>query len=300
MTEPTEPRADPAPALPNQVGPTFQTAASEAADEMAKAVARQVAATAAANEAAAKAAAEAAAAREAEEERLAAEARAAEEARAADEAAAAEANAASAAANAASAAAMATEASLAAPADASMATANPLAAVPVQTIGVPAVAEAPSAPAAEAPATPKPARRLIILAWTRRLAVFVLSVALLLGGIVLGWATFQRNHVVPADGGAIEFTQPPPDVAKEFITALAASDANAIRSSLSAQTNKDLTDEFTKFAIKNVTSVDTLGTSVDGARSATEVLLHTVNTDGNKFDINLIILVNGNTIEGFR
>ena len=69
---------------------------------------------------------------------------------------------------------------------------------------------------------------------------------------------------------------------------------------LQAQPNKDLTDEFTKFGVKNVTGVETLGTAVDGPRSATEVLLHTTDTDGNTFDINLIILVNGNQIEGFR
>ena len=138
------------------------------------------------------------------------------------------------------------------------------------------------------------------MGWARRFAIFALSVVLLVGGILLGSTTFQRTRVVPAGSGAEEFSQPPADVAKEFITALAAGDSDAIRSSLSEQPNKDLTDEFSKFGIKTVKGVETLGTSIDGPRSATEVLLHTVTTEGNPFDINLIILVNGNTIEGFR
>lgn len=188
------------------------------------------------------------------------------------------------------------------PADASMA-----AMAPATTVDAPSIDSAtaasvePTAPAVATPdASPKPSRRPVILAWTRRFAALVVSVALLVGGVMLGSTTFQRTRAVPTNGGAIEFTQPPADITKEFISALAASDSDAIRSSLSMQPNKDLTDEFTKFGIKKVTGVETLGTAVDGPRSATEVLLHTTDTDGNRFDINLIILVNGNQIEGFR
>jgi hypothetical protein len=184
-------------------------------------------------------------------------------------------------------------------ADPAMATAATVPASPAEapTADIPA----PATTASEVPdATPKPSRRPVILAWTRRLVVFVVSVVFLAAGVALGATTFQRTRPAPTSAGAIEYTQPPADVAKEFISGLAASDADAIRSSLSQQPNKDLTDEFTKFGIKKVTGVETLGTAVDGQRSATEVLLHTVDTTGNAFDINLIILVNGNTIEGFR
>ena len=189
------------------------------------------------------------------------------------------------------------EAAAPAPADASMAAAATPGATPM-----PVGQEAPATTMqdATAAATPKPSRRPVILAWTRRLAIFAVSAALLAGGVVLGSSTFQRTRAVPTAGVATELTQPPAAVAKEFISALATADADAVRSALAAQPNKDLTDEFTKFGIKKVTGVETLGTSVDGTRSATEVLLHTISTDGSKFDINLIILVNGNQIEGFR
>jgi hypothetical protein len=49
-----------------------------------------------------------------------------------------------------------------------------------------------------------------------------------------------------------------------------------------------------------VTGVETLGTSVDGTRSATEILVRSVKTDGLPFDVNLVILVNNGKIEGFR
>lgn len=297
-----QPGADQAPAIPDEPRPTFQTAASEAADVAARAVAQQVAATAAARAAAAEAAAE----REAAEAQAAAE-RAEAERAAAERAAAEQAAAAAASMND---AILAAEASMTAPtADASMTATD--AAIPatgtIQTVpaaeaaavaGTPVVAAAPVVPAA--PATPKPSRRPVVIAWVRRLAIFTLSIVLLLGGLMLGSTTFQRTRITPVAGGAEEFTQPPADVAREFITALAAGDSDAIRSSLSEQPNKDLTDEFSKFGIKTVKGVETLGTSVDGPRSATEVLLHTVTTEGNPFDINLIILVNGNTIEGFR
>ena len=303
MTEPNrEPGGDPtampeAPAAPADVErPTFQTAASEAVDVAAQAVARQVAATAAANAAAQLAAAEAAAAREAEEAARAAEldaSMAAAPSFAAD-----------------GPAPMSGDPAPVVEPDASMAaggtvptTTGDAATMPM----TPAAPVGPDATAVAAPAvvaqviTPRPSRRPVVLAWLRRFVVVVLSAALLVGGIVLGSTTFQRTRVaVPAGGGEVELTQPPADVAKEFIAALAAGDSDAIRSALSAQPNKDITDEFTKFGIKKVMGVDTLGTSVDGPRSATEVLLHTVTTAGSKFDINLIILVNGNTIEGFR
>jgi len=317
MTEPNQEAAAgqaPEPQAPaaNVERPTYQTAASEAVDVAADAVAQHVAATMAANEAARLAAAEAAAAREAAEA-----ARAEEMARAAEAARQTGPDTSMPAAPSFSADGATTlpDATAVSATDASMAGAAmvPTTTAEAATIpGSPVMPLMPATPTADpvapavvataAPAaTPKPARRPIVLAWLRRLAVFVLSVALLVGGIVLGNTTFQRTRLAtPAGGGEVELSQPPPDVAKEFITALAAGDSDAIRSALSAQPNKDITDEFAKFGIKKVMGVDTLGTSVDGPRSATEVLLHTVTTDGNKFDINLIILVNGNTIEGFR
>jgi hypothetical protein len=156
--------------------------------------------------------------------------------------------------------------------------------------------------AAEAPAVPaKPSRRPMVLAWVRRLVTFAVAIALFVSGVAIGSTTFQRTRPAPlGTDGSIPTSQPPPAVALEFIAALNANDADAMRSSLNAQPNKDLTDEFARFEIKKVVGVETLGTSVDGIRSATEILLKTEKTDGLPFEVNLVILVDGNQIEGFR
>ena len=163
--------------------------------------------------------------------------------------------------------------------------------------------EAPPAPVVtETPAVAaKPSRRPIILGALRRLAIFVIAVSLFVVGIGLGQLTFQRTRPIPLGSDApITVAQTPPEVAQEFITALGANDADAMRSALAAQPNKDLTDEFERFSIKKIVSVQTLGTSVDGTRSATEILLKAEKTDGLPFEVNLVILVDGGAIEGFR
>jgi hypothetical protein len=147
----------------------------------------------------------------------------------------------------------------------------------------------------------KPSRRPVILGAIRRLAIFVIAVSLFVVGISLGQLTFQRTRPIPHGSDApITVAQTPPEVAQEFITALGANDADAMRSALAAQPNKDLTDEFERFSIKKIVSVQTLGTSVDGTRSATEILLKAEKTDGLPFEVNLVILVDGGAIEGFR
>jgi hypothetical protein len=175
-----------------------------------------------------------------------------------------------------------------------------------------ATAEAPAADTAVSVETPavavetpneptKVSRRPAIIAGLRRFMTFAFTLALFVGGVALGQMAFQQTRPVPVgvDGG-ITVTDPPPAVTQEFIRALAANDADAMRSSLSPQPNKDLTDEFARFSIKRIVSVETLGTHVDGARSATEILLRAEKTDGLPFEVNLVILVDGGQIEGFR
>jgi hypothetical protein len=159
--------------------------------------------------------------------------------------------------------------------------------------------------AVEAPAEPaqpvKVSRRPAVVAGLRRLITFALATALFVTGATLGVTTFQRTRPVAlAPDGGIPITAPPSVIAQEFIAALGANDADGMRSSLSAQPNEDLTDEFSRFDIKRILSVETLGTSVDGSRSATEILLRAEKTDGLPFEVNLVILVDGGTIEGFR
>jgi hypothetical protein len=168
-----------------------------------------------------------------------------------------------------------------------------------------AAVDVPSEVPAAVPETPaavaKPSRRPAIVGALRRLAILVVVVALFVVGIGIGQLTFQRTRPVPLGSvGPITIAETPPAVAQEFITALGANDADGMRSALGAQPNKDLTDEFERFSIKKIVSVQTLGTSVDGNRSATEILLKAEKTDGLPFEVNLVILVDGGEIEGFR
>lgn len=159
-----------------------------------------------------------------------------------------------------------------------------------------------AAVAVDAPAIPaKVSRRPVVITGLRRLVTFALAIALFAGGVALGATTFQRTRPAPVGvDGSITVADPPPAVTQEFIRALAANDADAMRSSLSAQPSKDLTDEFERFSIQRIVSVETLGTHVDGTRSATEILLRAEKTDGLPFEVNLVILVDGGKIEGFR
>jgi hypothetical protein len=93
----------------------------------------------------------------------------------------------------------------------------------------------------------------------------------------------------------------PAPVASEFISALAANDADALRSSLEQVPHLDLTDEMSKFGIQHIDKVEVLGTKdFGGNRSATEILMEYQSTDGVPFAINLVILVDAGKIEGFR
>ena len=83
-------------------------------------------------------------------------------------------------------------------------------------------------------------------------------------------------------------------------SALSINDADAIRSSLDRDPHLDLTREMTKYGIQRVDQVEVLGTTIDGPRSATEILMHYERDDGISFAINLVILVDGGKIEGFR
>jgi hypothetical protein len=132
--------------------------------------------------------------------------------------------------------------------------------------------------------------------------VVVVTVGLFVGGIALGNYVFQTTRPAPIGGpaGVPTTASTPPPVAQEFISALANNDADALRSSLDQEPHLDLTREMTKFGIQRVDNVEVLGTHVDGNRSATEILMQYESTDGTPFAINLVILVDGGKIEGFR
>ena len=145
------------------------------------------------------------------------------------------------------------------------------------------------------------ARRRRVGGALRTVATVVIGTVLLVAGIAIGNYVFLTTRTAPtalSDPGTN--LQNPPPAAQEFISALAVNDADAIRSSLDAGPHIDLSREMEKYGIQSVDSVDVLGTTVDGPRSATEILMHYQREDGIAFAINLVILVNDGKIEGFR
>ena len=145
------------------------------------------------------------------------------------------------------------------------------------------------------------ARRRRVGGALRTVATVVIGAVLLVAGIAIGNYVFLATRGAPiALGDPGTNLQNPPPAAQEFISALAVNDADAIRSSLDAGPHIDLSREMEKYGIQSVDSVEVLGTTVDGPRSATEILMHYQREDGIPFAINLVILVNGGKIEGFR
>lgn len=154
----------------------------------------------------------------------------------------------------------------------------------------------------DAPAADRASRRGAVGRALRRLAVVAIGLTLLVAGVALGNYAFQSSRPAPTagvgdPGGSLTN---PPAAAQEFISALSINDADAIRSSLDRDPHLDLTREMTKYGIQRVDEVEVLGTTVDGPRSATEILMHYQREDGISFAINLVILVDGGKIEGFR
>jgi hypothetical protein len=164
-----------------------------------------------------------------------------------------------------------------------------------------ATVDAASDGATETPAAQTTSRRRAVLGGLRTLAVFLIGAALLVGGIALGNYLFQVYRAAPASVVAPGIsTSGPPAAAQEFISALAVNDADAVRSALDKEPHIDLMREMERRGIQKVDKVEVLGTSVDGPRSATEILMQFQRDDGISFAINLVILVDGGKIEGFR
>jgi hypothetical protein len=140
-----------------------------------------------------------------------------------------------------------------------------------------------------------------VLGALRRLAIVLIGLAFFAGGVALGNYTFQTTRTTSAAVGAGDTPLgEPATVTREFIAALAANDADAIRSSLAKDPHIDLTREMERYGVQHIDKVEVLGTQVDGARSATEILMEYQTTDGVPFAINLVVLVDGAQIEGFR
>ncbi len=153
----------------------------------------------------------------------------------------------------------------------------------------------------DGPQTETGSRRRVAGGVAKTVATVLIGLGLLVGGIALGNYIYLRTQAPPTAVGApgTELGNPPA-AAQEFIAALAINDADAVRSSMDRDPHLDLTRELTKYGIQKVDRVEILGTTVDGPRSATEILMHYQRDDGISFAINLVILVDGGKIEGFR
>jgi hypothetical protein len=187
------------------------------------------------------------------------------------------------------------------------ATAEPIpstaAVAPTETVTTAEAVAATQAAAADAPAATGPRRRERVATFVRRFAVFALALALLVGGVALGAAIFQSTRppstATPA-GQVGTTTEQPALVAQEFIAALRANDFDAMRSSLEAEAAIHFADEIERRGVMTIDKVEVLGTHVAGAMSATEILMQYKSDEDVPRSINLVILVDGGKIEGFR
>jgi hypothetical protein len=137
----------------------------------------------------------------------------------------------------------------------------------------------------------------------RRFVVFAIAVGLFIGGIALGSSIFQQTRPVPAVdtvGQVGTSAEQPPAVTREFVAALQANNFDALRSALQRDPHIALTDELQRFGIQKIEKIEVLGTHVAESRSATEILMQFKNEDGIPLAINLVVLVDGGKIEGFR
>jgi hypothetical protein len=173
---------------------------------------------------------------------------------------------------------------------------------PAETVTT-AEAVAATQAASDAPAESGSRRRERVTTFLRRFAVFALAVALLVGGIALGATIFQMTRpasdVVPA-GQVGTTAEQPALVTQESIGALRANDFDAMRSSMQPEAALIFNDEIERRGVMKIDRVEVLGTHVAGPRSATEILLQYKTDEDLPLAINLVILVDGGKIEGFR
>jgi hypothetical protein len=161
-----------------------------------------------------------------------------------------------------------------------------------------------AAAAVDAPPAIAPSRRrsLVIVAGLTRVLRFALVLAGFAFGVALGYQAFLRSE--PPPGGQVVDAATagnlPAPVVREFIAAVARNDADAIRSTVSADPYKALTAEMSRWEINTVTSVKTLATFEDGQRTATAFVM--IGRDGsqNPVAINLIVETQAGNIVGFK
>jgi hypothetical protein len=154
---------------------------------------------------------------------------------------------------------------------------------------------------ADPAAPPKVSRRRRLAVGTWRVLRPILSLGLLVLGIVIGANVYAAAQ--PKDPAVIAnapSSVQPPAAVREFISALAANNPDALRASVPADPYRLLAGELQTRGYQEVTSVDTLGTIMDGERSATEIVIHGSATGGQGLVVNLVVHADNGVIVNFR
>jgi hypothetical protein len=180
-----------------------------------------------------------------------------------------------------------------------------------QAVVPPAVPEAPAvappataAVVADAPPAISAARRRVLAARAglARVLRFALVFALFIGGIAFGYQAHLSTVAatgLPVSDPATAGNQASP-VVREFISAVATNDADAIRSAVPSAPYKLFTYEMERWSFLEVTSVDTLATYEDGNRTATEFVMNGRDATGNPIAINLVVETEDGNIVSFK
>jgi hypothetical protein len=148
---------------------------------------------------------------------------------------------------------------------------------------------------------PPTSRRKGIALGAWRIARPMISLGLLALGILLGASAFLA--VQPKDPAVLvdsPNTVQPPAAVREFISALAANNPDALRAAVPADPYRLLAGELETRGYQEITSVDTLGTMLDGDRSATEIVIHGSASGGQGLVVNLVVHAQNGVIVSFR
>jgi hypothetical protein len=86
----------------------------------------------------------------------------------------------------------------------------------------------------------------------------------------------------------------------ELANAIAADDSDAIRAALLPEIFSSYTADLQSFGLTRVEGVETLGTYIDGPRTATVLVIHGRDVERNPFSINLVVLTQDGKIVRLR
>jgi hypothetical protein len=154
-----------------------------------------------------------------------------------------------------------------------------------------------------APGTSVPARRrrAVLAVVLRRLVGFAVAIALLMGGVALGYQAFLgAQPPPPVVGDPATEGVPTPGAVAELVQAITRDDADAVRAALPQAVFDLYAGELQRWSVATVTAVETLATYEDGPRSATALVLHGRTAERNPVAVHLIVLTQDGQIVSLR